>query len=105
MATSLFVVPRSMPRMVSMSGCLSGAGDANLGVAEQTPIPAITPAHFLDDLTGGPAASGHHVKHFHQLGIEGRANAGDRFQSLLPQGAFEALQAHCIACYDRGQHL
>src|SRR6516162_2843820 len=71
-ATSLLVVPRSMPTMVSMSKVLwaSGPGHAHLGEAEDPAVPEVAAAHLVEDLAGAAAAVGDRLQHLHPLRVE-----------------------------------
>src|SRR5262249_11714648 len=110
-ATSLFVVPRSMPMMVS--GMIQSPvvrrfglaslilGHAHLGEPEDPAPPLIAAAHFVDHFAGRPAAARHDLQSLHAFGIERRADTRDGFEFVLLEGAFHALHAHCIPSNQR----
>src|SRR5262249_52297933 len=86
MATSLLVVPRSMPTigsgMLTLSKGLaplsprgrgeqrSGFRDAHLREAEHAAAAEVAAAHLLNHLGGRPARAGHDLHDFHRLGVE-----------------------------------
>src|SRR5258708_23661979 len=96
MATSLLVVPRSMPIIVSMFDPLhtrkrSVPSDAHLGEAEHPPVPQVAAADLLDDRAGRPATVANRLQHLHPIGVEGLSHGRDRRQPVLAQCAFDAL--------------
>src|SRR5262249_52424062 len=97
-ATSLLVVPRSMPMMDSMAeSWFKLRGDAHQSAAEAASSPEIAAAHFFPPLVRRPVRACSDRDRLHQLRVERLADAGDRFQITLLQSAFQTLQAHCIS--------
>src|SRR5262245_56239543 len=122
-ATSLFVVPRSMPTMISLmaipspgriprarpgeiqAGRLPVPRHAHLGEAEHPPVPQVAAPHLLDHLAGGPARPGHRLQDLHPLRVERLAGGEDRLQAVLPQRPLDPLHAHRVARQHRPQRL
>src|SRR5713226_1722037 len=92
MATSLLVVPRSIPTMASIGAILilSRFGYADLGVAKHAAPPKVAAPHFFDDFSGSAAAFRRHGHNFHQFRIERLANTRDRFQPGLLEGSLDS---------------
>jgi hypothetical protein len=68
-----------------------------LGKSENSPIPEITAPNLRQDFSRRPAGTDHYVRDFHLLGVEGGTERVNRFQAMLGQGAFDALQTHGVS--------
>src|SRR5262245_36517431 len=102
-ATSLLVVPRSIPTIGSIvaSPSLKTAGPSRLGdphlrVAEDPAVPQVAAADLFDHLAGGAAGVEDGFHHFHRFRVEGLSHDVQGLQPVLAQRPLHALQAHCI---------